>query len=233
MANTDLTLTAAPEWGPRNAIDSGICESCARAWEIVQDTSAECPGGPMGWWGDGMGSDYVAIVPVDCARGFADDAWMIPDDLEHSEILEWCDYPADAIGLHFGRAGWAWDVYDYSGYDMWATYVVATRPGEGPTPSQVAETVNAWLSGDVYQVNVYALYAYGEMLQWQYVDAMGGVYMDLDDGNEVTQVVSDACAYADAPTTISLDRRGLCKADRVDDDDDLRAFCPRLAEEVA
>ena len=120
--------------------------------------------------------------------------WTVPvrDIEDHAEDAE--DVGA-ALVKHFQRRGWRASVASWTGYSQgdWREYIIAAPDNYLPA---LVETLNQWLSGDVYVLSAEELITWrndaGDTREtWEMVESVSGIYSELWDDGEILSEVSN------------------------------------------
>lgn len=121
-----------------------------------------------------------------------DEADTIADAVAYYDD-DWPETIGAALTRHYARKGWdclVRNVYPGRVYDIYTEFI-AVAPGNG-TAHDLARLMSQWRDGDVYVLELQrrTKCPYCHTVEWQTLDALGGVYGD--------DVASEAAAMASA-----------------------------------
>lgn len=169
-------------------------------------------------WVEGHAAALVIDAEDDAVRrdlerlGSAEDAALLAryhaaEDEDEAE--------REAFTKHYTRKGWTVQTCTMRG-DMGEypiTAVIAVDNSYG-TPDMLAKELEDWAFGRVYRLDFYAPYRYGDTVELQLYESIGGVYMtDWSDDEAVREDIESYAADYPAPATLTALFRVSAAAD--------------------
>lgn len=139
---------------------------------------------PLDWEPDNL---YVAVINQPYRHNSTIERDTVPHNVPIDEIRDYAageDELIEALGRHFARKSYNMLYRGWRGYSQgdWLDYVIATPDRERTI--DMADNLEAWLSGDVYRVTLEELETWTNAagdtrVTWEHVDSVGGVYGDI------------------------------------------------------